>query len=605
MSTSNRRRAPGLEGSTILLLVGLTLAVLVLGTVWAAVTWGSKLDGVNPDLSGDPFELFFGVLRGKVTWPGSATWIAVAAAAVIVALGILLWVAIARSRSKWTRVDEAARFMGKGKDLASLSAKNARATAQRLGVDGWIGVTIGVTIVGKQKLYASAEDMIVMVAGPRVGKSTSYVIPAIVDAPGAVVTTSNKRDVVDATRDVRAADGSTVWVFDPQGIAREEPTWWWNPLSYVTDDTRAARLAAHFASSTMTGGASENSSYFNRAGENLLAGFLLAAALDGRPITQIFTWTTRPGEIEPVKILERHGFIGMADAVAGEVNGEPKRRDSVYGTAARMVDCLKIGKIARWVTALGGDSAADPRPQFSPEAFVRSRDTLYSLSMEGQGSAGPLVTALTAITVEAAEELATTQRGGRLSVPMLGVLDEAANVCRWRNLPDLYSHYGSRGIVLMTILQSWSQGVEVWGREGMRKLWSASNVKVYGGGVAETEFLGELSQLVGDYDKHTSSTSVGQGHRSTSHEIHRERTLDVSELSGMPRGRAVVFASGAPATLIETVPWMRGPHADSVRASIAAHDPAGAGVAATPTPVDQAVQAWVEAGTARDGERDD
>ena len=54
---------------------------------------------------------------------------------------------------------------------------------------------------------------------------------------------------------------------------------------------------------------------------------------------------------------------------------------------------------------------------------------------------------------------------------MVGVLDEAANVCRWRELPNLYSHYGSRGIVLMTILQSWSQGVEVWGRDGMRKLW--------------------------------------------------------------------------------------------------------------------------------------
>jgi type IV secretory pathway TraG/TraD family ATPase VirD4 len=138
----------------------------------------------------------------------------------------------------------------------------------------------------------------------------------------------------------------------------------------------------------------------------------------------------------------------------------------------------------------------------------------------------------------------------------------------------------------------------------MRKLWSASNVKVYGGGVAETEFLGELSQLVGDYDKHTSSTSVGRGQRSTSHQIHRERTLDVSELSGMPRGRAVVFASGAPATLIETVPWMRGPHAESVRASIAAHDPASTGVATAPAPVDQRAQAWVEAVTATDGEQD-
>ncbi|WP_405065130.1 TraM recognition domain-containing protein [Kribbella sp. NBC_01510] len=43
---------------------------------------------------------------------------------------------------------------------------------------------------------------------------------------------------------------------------------------------------------------------------------------------------------------------------------------------------------------------------------------------------------------------------------MIGVLDEAANVCRWKDLPDLYSHYGSREIVLTTILQSWAHGSE-------------------------------------------------------------------------------------------------------------------------------------------------
>lgn len=69
---------------------------------------------------------------------------------------------------------------------------------------------------------------------------------------------------------------------------------------------------------------------------------------------------------------------------------------------------------------------------------------------------GPLVTALTIAVVEAAEEFASRSAGGRLATPLLGVLDEVANVCRWRALPDRYSHYGSRGIVLMTVLQSWS-----------------------------------------------------------------------------------------------------------------------------------------------------
>lgn len=62
--------------------------------------------------------------------------------------------------------------------------------------------------------------------------------------------------------------------------------------------------------------------------------------------------------------------------------------------------------------------------------------------------------AFTAAVVEAAEKVRPSQSGGRLATPLLGILDEAAKVCRWKALPDQYSHYGSRGIILMTILKS-------------------------------------------------------------------------------------------------------------------------------------------------------
>lgn len=181
---------------------------------------------------------------------------------------------------------------------------------------------------------------------------------------------------------------------------------------------------------------------------------MLAAALDGRPITDVYRWLTRPTAREPVTIPQNGGYDMTPDQVAGVIFAPEKQRGGVYDTAQQMANCLTSRQVARWVTP---HSAADHRRQFSPEAFVRDGGTLYSLSKEGRGTAGPLVTALTV----------------------------AANVCLWRELPNLYSHDGSRGIVLMTILQSWSQGVEVWGESGMKRLWSASNFKVYGGGVAE------------------------------------------------------------------------------------------------------------------------
>ena len=475
----------------------------VVGVVWGAVALGSRIDGVNPDLTRNPLEVIFGLIRGRVVWPASST--------------CRSFFGVPRPR----------------RDLQELSRKGATRTAARLVVQG---------------------------------------TPGILEAPGAVMTTSNKRDVVDGRRDPRSLVGQ-VWIFDPQGIALEQATSRWNPLSYVKGDVKAFKLAEHFASSARADGAVQDA-FFEPAGQDLLAGMLLAAALGRRPITQVFIRLSEPTNEEPVDLLRLHEYDHIAADVQGVIMAPEKQRGGVYGTARQMAACLKIRAIDRWVAPIGGNLAGDRRPHFDPDAFVRGTGTLYSLSKEGQGSAGALVTALTAAVVEAAEEYATTQPGGRLAVPMLVVLDEAANVCRWKNLPDLYSHYGSRGIPIMSLFQSWAQGQVVFGREGMRKLWSASNVKLYLGGVSEADFLRELSELVGDYDKSTSSVSYNKGVRSTNHQLRRERILDASELAALPRGRAVMLSSGSPAALIETVPWMKGKHAQAVHASIAAHDPA-------------------------------
>ena len=83
---------------------------------------------------------------------------------------------------------------------------------------------------------------------------------------------------------------------------------------------------------------------------------------------------------------------------------------------------------------------------------------------------------------------------------MIVELDEAANIVRWPELPKLYSHYGSRGILLHTYLQSWTQGTEAWGEYGMRSMWSAATIRVLGAGVADEKFLSEFSSLIGDHE---------------------------------------------------------------------------------------------------------
>ena len=567
-SGSHRRRQPGQwTGETVALWAGLGALAVVCAVVQVSVWGGWKLAGRRKAPPLNPVDTTFGLLNGTVKWVPESTTVAAAASAVVLLGAAVAVVLLVRRRRRRSRVDDAARWLGRHREITPITTAHASATSSRLGVDT-PGVRIGTAVATGKPVWGTWEDMHIDIWGPRTGKTTSRAIPAILEAPGAVLVTSNKRDVVDATWGVRRAVGE-VWVFDPQNLAGESPDWWWDPLSYVTDEVKAARLAEHFAAGSRAPGA-RTDAFFDPAGQDVLAALLLAAAVDGRPITDVYRWLTRPTDDTAVDLLNAAGYPLTADQLAGHIAAPDRQRGGVFGTAAQMASCLTNRQAAAWVTPAG---PLDPRPHFDPAEFIEHRDSLYLLSKEGRGSTGPLTTALTVAVIEAAEDHARTCPGGRLPVPLLGVLDEAANVCRWQDLPDLYSHFGSRGIVLMTILQSWSQGVQVWGEAGMRKLWSAANIAVYGGGVKENDFLDMLSRLIGDHDKHTRSVSTGRGQRSVTAQLSRERILDPADLAALPPGRAVVLASGARPTLIQTQPWMTGPHAGAVRASLQAHGP--------------------------------
>lgn len=573
MSTPNNRRTdPGKTNVELIALVTVVLVLLLsLLAVNLGVRLGNRIEGNGSELSG-PFQLVFEVLSGRVPWPDAGTGVVIALGVIVLGFLALLVVGLRRTSRKSTRVDKQARYMGRGRDIESLTVKSSRATSQRLGAGDWPGVLVGQTVDRGVALYASAEDQLAMIAGPRQGKSTSFVIPAIVEAPGAVITTSNKRDVVDATRDPRAKRGP-VFVFDPQGVCGEPATWWWNPLSYVTDEVRAAKLAGHFAEGSRDENTGAGDAHFDPSGKALLAAFFLAAAIQNLPITVVYTWLTRPDDERQVDVLRGAGYPLVADQLFGIVTTPDRERGSIFSTARRMAACLTNRSIAQWVTPQG---AADPRQQFSPADLIPKNGTLYSLSIEGEGTAGPLVTALTVACVEEAEDLARRAPGGRLPVPLLGILDEIANVCRWKQLPNLYSHFGSKGIVLGAVLQSWAQGEDVWGKGGMAKLWSAANVRLYLGNNTEADtFLSNLSTLIGDYDRASSNLSTTRGQHTYSDQLSRERILSVDELAALPKGRAVVLSAGNRPTLVRTVPWMTGPHAGAIAASIEKHDPKG------------------------------
>ncbi|WP_082579457.1 type IV secretory system conjugative DNA transfer family protein [Arthrobacter sp. Soil736] len=552
----------------------LGLCVIIIGVLDAGIYGGSMLSGDGQKLPANPFGTPFLLVGGKVGWSGSSTVVAAATAVLILVLALLVLLLVVRSRKGRTRVDHKATLMGRGKDIAQITEKSVAASAARFGVQGSIGAFIGITVAGAQKVYADFESVVLQIWGPRQGKSSTQVIPRILDAPGAVATTSNKPDVIDATRLARSVKGQ-VWAFDPQMISGDAATWWWNPLSYVRNDERAMKLAEIF----MVAGRGPNvtgDAYFDNEGKDMLTSLFLAAAIGNKPISVVYDWINQGKPTEPSRLLreqENGIYAAYAASLEAQLQYEPAQRDGVVGTAKAMVQTLKFVSTLQWVNPL---SASDSRPQFGPEEFVRSaKDTLYVLSKEGGGSAAALTTALTVAVADAAEEYAMTQPGRRLAVPLLMPLDEIANVCPWKDLPDKYSHYGSKGIIPEAYLQSYSQGEELWGEKGMRKIYSASSVKVIGSGIDEEGFLRQFSSLVGEYTYDTisrSSSKTGQS-RSVNPDAGKESILSVADLSALPIGRAVVKRSGAPATMIKTQQWKDGRHADSVWLSLNIYDP--------------------------------
>ncbi|MFE3441386.1 TraG/TraD/VirD4 family protein, partial [Streptomyces sindenensis] len=133
--------------------------------------------------------------------------------------------------------------------------------------------------------------------------------------------------------------------------------------------------------------------------------------------------------------------------------------------------------------------------------------------------------------------------------------------------PDLYSHLGSRGVIPVTILQSYRQGVRVWGEAGMDALWSAATIKALGAGLDDAEFAEKVSRLLGEHKVAETSVSHGSTGRSVSTSRRRERVMEAAEIRALPKGRALLLATGVRVGMIRLRPWYLEPDAADLSAA--------------------------------------
>jgi type IV secretion system protein VirD4 len=418
--------------------------------------------------------------------------------------------------------------------------------------------------VGGRDVWMSWEDVALVIMGPRSNKTSAIAVPTVLSAPGLVVATSNKADLWSLTTGLRAEVGP-VWTFDPQQIAHARQTWWWDPLRAIreADDAHryeaAARLAGHFMG---TIGGQRRDPFFHAAGEQVLVGTLLAAALSGGSLREVLHWL-QYGRRDAISALDRAGAGVEAADLEASLAGADVTTKGIFQTARTATKSLTSERILRWVTPphTWRQPGEGTYTELDPWDLVIDGEqqpvTAHLLSKEGAATAAPVVAALVDRILEIAE-LRAQAAGGRLEPPVVAVLDEAANICPIQALPQLYSHYGSRGIQVLTMLQSYQQGVGVWGNQGMDALWSAATIKLVGAGVDDHAFLQKVAGLIGDHEVRKVSTTHSRGSgvsRQVSHA--RQPLMPPDVLRALDRDHAVLFSTGRRPALGRLRPWYR------------------------------------------------
>jgi type IV secretory pathway TraG/TraD family ATPase VirD4 len=539
---------------------------LFFGVLWLGGTIGAALTGHGWQPPPVSMEVYFALAGGtsRLVWPEVSPVVIYAGALAVVVPTVLPVVMVVRAL---LRSSGRPKGLARPSDLRPLMAKQieARARALRPSLRGVkdprpdeTGNLLGDLSPSGPELRSSYEDVELDLMAPRAGKSTGIAIPRVLRAPGAVLLTSNKSDVFTVTRQERTKVGR-VWTFDPQGIAYSEREMWWDILADCHTTEGARRLAGHFVSSVNDDASKKD--FWISAAQNTLTALFLAASRGGAGVPDLLAWLADPGDREPIDLLRDNGMEAMADQLQGTVRGAVQTRDGIYETARQCVACLLDPEILAWVTP-------DPdRPQFLPEEHVLTRDTLYLLSKDGGGSAAGVIAGLADATIRAAV-VAAERMGGRLDPPMAAILDEAANVCRISDLPDLYSHLGSRGIAVVTLLQSYRQGVKVWGEAGMNALWSAATIKLLGAGLDDADFVEKIARLVGQHDVRTTSRSrSAKAGTSRSVSYRLQQTMPADQIRALPKGTALLLATGIRPALIKLRPWYREPNAAGITAA--------------------------------------
>lgn len=592
MSQSDLERVPSTPARPSISTFYPMVAAVLIGLVLAALL-GAALSGL---ISGSgwawppPAQLPFVLGRWLTSpddpaaaWrtdprPGHAILSYLLVGLIVAGEGALWWqISVWRKRIRGRRGDHRTGLAAKATVLARLGAAAVARSARRLRPSLAGLRTITPDDAGAffarwpgtgESLYGTHEDSKLVVAPSRMGKTQRQAVSDVLRAPGALLATSTRFDVVELTIMDRSKRGR-VWVFDPENRVPWPHKLRWSPIPGSENFDFALRQAIAICSA-MPLEDTKNGGYFSGKSEGVLAAMLHAAALSGAGLESIWYWTTSQS-YQPAQILDTH-----ADAAPAIGSGLRNLLDSLKSTsdtsgAGGIFSTLEL--ILRPLNSPTVMQSLTPKPGDKPfdidEFILSGTDTLYMISRGRKNSAAPMITSLMAEILHRTDILSqkpgmeqfTEQPQGdlRLDPPFRVVMDEASGITPLEDLAARLADSGGRNVQLYVYVQSLSQLRQRWGPEQATEIWDNAAIKLVLGGLSNAKDLQSISDLLRERAIDQASVSTGTARDQVTISPRMQRALTVDGIRELGEGEALLFYRNMRAARVELPGWWESP----------------------------------------------
>lgn len=431
-----------------------------------------------------------------------------------------------------------------------------------------VGLRIGRAADTGEPVIVTLEDQVGIMGPTGAGKSVYFGVGAALDAPGPLVATSTKAELLDAITEARSARGR-VFVFDPLDLAQWPQRMVWDPTAGAEDSATAiARGEAFTGAFAQDTDGDANNPFFQRAAGIIIARLLHAAALGGKTMRDVIEWAVLMDRSTVAhEILRHHGEAEVlwARTLETAMQGADETISSVRMTLAQKVEPLLSGRVLDQLVR------RDDVESFDPNGFVTSHDTLLIITDDNaRTNVAPLAAMLLGEINDAAKYAAARSMVGRLDPPLRIMGDEIPNVAPVPKLPRQLSDSRGSGTQWIVVFQSLAQMRSRWGREGAEQILANLNVIVVLGGLQDDDALERFSRLVGSVDVAQISANLTAQRTSSGHSISttERRVLRPEEIRQIAAGQALVLYRSAPAMLVDLEPWFNRPDAHLITAAI-------------------------------------